>query len=154
MAIPESRKEITRRTFLGAIATAVPTIQLLGSEQAAQGAEAAGSPSDPDQSFRSEKFTPVNMTPFFNCSPADFGHRAIAPNLWMATRAGRGWCALPRAGRVCVEFLSFWLRGMGPEGLDGVERAEQALGNAHHRDSLEWAGGFLCIAYSATGMRA
>ena len=78
MMTPESKKEITRRRFLGAIATAVPTIHLLSSEANPHSSTEAGSDSELVPSVNSGKFSPVNLTRFFNCSPADFGQRQRA----------------------------------------------------------------------------
>jgi hypothetical protein len=81
MTTPDSKKEMTRRTFLGGVAATVPTIQFLGSGAAELGNAETGSLSGSGKATHSGKFTPIVLTQFFNCSPADFGPRTPAKHL-------------------------------------------------------------------------
>ncbi|MFB3923656.1 MAG: CehA/McbA family metallohydrolase [Terriglobia bacterium] len=100
----------SRRSFLKKVGTGVPTISLVLKN--AQGGQApptgaAGTPR------HSTKFTPVDLTTFFNCSPRDFGPRARAREL-TGDALGDG-LIRPLAGRQNLHGMPFWL---GPGGLE------------------------------------
>ena len=68
----------SRRAFLRRVGTTLPMIQSASGAAAAQGRTAAGSSWS---SGLSGKFTPIDLTPFYNCSPGDFGPRDRAKSL-------------------------------------------------------------------------
>ncbi len=67
----------TRRNFLETMGAGVPTLSIL-SQAAAQG---AGLPGTEEPKPGSPKFTLVDLGPYFNAGPADFGPREKARNL-------------------------------------------------------------------------
>lgn len=66
----------SRRNFLQVAGASAPTLKLLLDATSA-GGEATGS----NPGYDSHKFTPVDLSPFFNSSPADFGSRQQAKKL-------------------------------------------------------------------------
>jgi hypothetical protein len=101
----------SRRTFLRAVGSTVPTIQLVSRAAAAQGGGGASSRSVSHQAFNSGKFTPLDLTPFFNCSPADFGLREQAKSL--NGYAGRPGLIRTPAGRQALRGIPFYLSSGG-----------------------------------------
>src|SRR5208283_2240266 len=125
---PKRESHYSRRTFLGAVGTTVPTLQLMGRAATAPGRTGAGSRSESSQAFNSEKFTPLDLAPFFNCSPADFGPREQAKSL--LGYAGRPGLIRTPAGRQSLRGIPFYL---SPGGWD--EKGWAVLGT----ESKPWA---------------
>ncbi len=67
--------DASRRSFLRAVGTGLPTIAL-----AAEAASPAGieHPAEPSDGETPAKFVPIDLAPHFNCSPAAFGPRVRA----------------------------------------------------------------------------
>ena len=108
---PKREIHYSRRTFLRAVGTAVPTIQLVSRTATAQGGAGASSRSVSRQPFNSVKFTPLDLSPFFNCSPVDFGPREQAKSL--NGYAGRPGLIRTPAGRQNLRGIPFYLSSGG-----------------------------------------
>ena len=72
-----TEKNWTRRDFLRTVGASVPTLSLMMGAVDVQGSAEAG----PGQEFDNSKFTPLNLTPYFNCSSLDLGPRPKARGL-------------------------------------------------------------------------
>ena len=73
----ESLEDLTRRGFLQTVGAGVPTLALL-----VQGSGITGQTSDQlSAASAAAKFTPVDLTPYFNTSPRGFGPREQAKSL-------------------------------------------------------------------------
>ena len=109
----KSKTNRSRRVFLQAVGASVPTLSLVVKEGAARGAS-SGLP----HSSVSSKFTPVDLTRFFQCSPKAFGPRERVKDdgLWRngGDSVRDGLTRMP-TGRQSLRGLPFWL---GPEGIE------------------------------------
>ena len=72
-----SLNDLSRRTFLQTVGAGVPTLSLVVKDARA----AAVVPQESSAKGAAEKFTPIDLSRFFNCSPADFGPREQARRL-------------------------------------------------------------------------
>jgi hypothetical protein len=108
---PRMANHYSRRTFLRTVATTVPTIQFMGQAASGQGRGEIGSLTQAGPSTNLRKFTTIDLTPFFNCSPADFGPREQAKSL-IGYRGRPGLIRTP-AGQQRLRGIPFLL---GPEG--------------------------------------
>lgn len=112
MARKEKRrdpKDNSRRKFLQTVGATVPTLALLteGTASAAEaGSGQSGQPSTP-------KFTPIQLTRDFNCSPTDYGPQEQAKKLSGDT--GNDGLIRTLAGQQNFQGIPFLL---GPEGLE------------------------------------
>jgi len=97
----------SRRAFLQRVGTTLPMIQLTSGEAAAQGRTAAGSSWRSGSGVNSRKFTPIDLTPFYNCSPGDFGPRDRAKSL--IGYAGKPGLIRTPAGRQNLRGIPFLL---------------------------------------------
>src|SRR5574337_1035453 len=103
-------RDWSRRNFLQTVGVGVPTLKLmLGGTSAGLG-QATNSPPPYDP----VKFTPVDLTRQFNCSPADFGPRERAKRM-SGDVAGDGLLRTP-AGEQNFQGIPFLL------GAEGVEK--------------------------------
>lgn len=80
----EQMKNRSRRRFLEAVGSGVPTLSLVS--QAAGSQLAAGSQASGWTGRSSAKFTPVDLHPHYNATPADFGPRDRARGLTGSSR--------------------------------------------------------------------
>ena len=106
---PKRENHYSRRTFLRAVGTSVPTLQLVGRAAAAPGGIGPGSSPESRGTFNSRKFTPIDLTPFFNCSPKDFGPREQANSL--DGYSGHAGLIRTPAGRQSLRGIPFLLGG-------------------------------------------
>ena len=74
-------KDWTRRNFLRMASASVPTLCLVNWRAGAQSSQAAELVHEYDKS----KFTPLDLSPWFNCSSIDFGSHPRAGG-WEASR--------------------------------------------------------------------
>jgi hypothetical protein len=100
----------TKREFLRTVGVSVPTLAVI-----AQPSGTAFRTSMPSRNDAvSEKFTPIDLSPYFNASPREFGPRERAKEIG-GECARDGLIRVP-TGRKALQGVPFWL---GPEGLDG-----------------------------------
>ena len=66
-----TEKNWTRRDFLRTVGASVPTLSLMMGAVDVQGSAEAGTGQEYDKS----KFTPLDLSPYFNCSSIDLGPR-------------------------------------------------------------------------------
>jgi hypothetical protein len=99
----------SRRAFLQAVSGAVPAVGPIYMGVASQGII---TPPSADKEV-SEKFTPIELTPYFNCSPTDFGPREQAKRL--SGYAGREGLIRTPSGRQSFRGIPFLT---GPESAD------------------------------------
>ncbi len=134
----KSRLDRSRRTFLQAVGTGVPTLSLMLREGAA-----AGGPPDTDSG--SEKFTPLDLSALFNTSAGEFGPRDRAKGMGGDSQRD-GLIRLP-AGNLALRGIPFRL---GPEGVDKKNwialSARQGLGRASVSIPVGKRARFLCLA--------
>ncbi len=137
-----SIREQTRRDFLRAVGTGVPTLNLVlhgsavGSTQASAAASLPASP----------KFTPIDLGPHFNVTPTQFGPRPQAREL--GSGLSRDGLIRTPAGRQSLRGIPFLL---GPEGVE-VKRwlllstSSQIAGTRKTEIHLGRQASFLCLA--------
>lgn len=108
-------KNYSRRTFLRTVGTSVPTLALVAQETTARAMTPIASGSEEG----SGKFTPIDLSPFFNASPADFGPRDWAEDL-IGDSARDGLVRTP-TGKQNFRGIPFSL------GQEGVEKKSWAV---------------------------
>src|SRR6266567_148393 len=69
-----TKKNWSRRDFLGAVGASVPTLSLMVGAVDLQGSHGALH----GQEYDKNKFTPLDLSPHFNCSSSDLGPRPKA----------------------------------------------------------------------------
>ena len=139
----DNRSDWSRRSFLQTVSAGVPTLTLVLNE-AHGGTGPLPGPNAP--SGPSAKFTPIDLSRIFNCSPKDFGPRDAAKELGSES-ARDGLVRMP-ASNQNLQGIPFQL---GPEGLD--KKAWAVLStrpNPFSTSSLEIPlrakANFLCLA--------
>jgi hypothetical protein len=141
--------EFSRREFLLAVGTAAPTLSLLP-------AQASGTPRtalEADEGGSSAKFTPIDLSPYFNCSSRDFGPREIGAYLRVMALASGEYSAedsLIRVpgGKRNLQGIPFLL---GPEEVESKSwialNAKSGSGAQPRVEiPLHWKACFLCLA--------
>jgi hypothetical protein len=108
-------RDWSRRTFLQAVGTGVPTLTLMLREPAAQASRSTGS----SGGRASAKFTPVDLSSHFNASARDLGPRPMARELG-GDSARDGLLRTP-TGKQVFQGIPFWL------GAEGVEKRSWAV---------------------------
>jgi hypothetical protein len=104
-----SIREQTRRDFLRAVGTGVPTLNLVLHSSAASYPQTAGTVSLP----ASRKFTPIDLGPHFNVTPTQVGPRPQAREF--GSGSNRDGLIRTPAGRQSLRGIPFLL---GPEGVE------------------------------------
>jgi len=102
-------KDGSRRKFLQTVGATVPRLTLLTEGTPSP---ADGGPGESDQSSAA-KFTPVDLSRYFNCSPTDYGPQEQAKK--MSGDTGKDGLIRTPAGRQNIQGIPFLL---GPEGLE------------------------------------
>ena len=134
--------EQSRRDFLRAVGTGVPTLGLALDSPAVAFPQVSGAVSLP----ASQKFTPVDLGPYFNVTPAQFGPRA------QARQFGRGSdrddLIRTPAGQQSLRGIPFLL---GPEGVEAkrwllLSASSSSLGLRKTEIPLGRRASFLCLA--------
>src|SRR5205809_4351056 len=127
----------SRRRFLQTVGT-VPTLTLLLNESPTR-------PGSPATAVAS-KFTPIDLSAFFNCSAKDFGPRERAKRLG-GDSARDGLVRVP-GGKQSLLGVSFWL---GPEGVErkswlALSARTSSMTARSQSIPVGKKGGFVCLA--------
>jgi hypothetical protein len=102
-------KDGSRRKFIQTVGASVPTLSLL-----VGGTQSIGSEGMLERSqFSATKFTPIDLSAYFNCSPADYGPQEQAKRLSGAS--GNDGMVRTPAGRQNFQGIPFFL---GPDGIE------------------------------------
>ena len=104
----DSKSDWSRRTFLQTVPTAVPTLKLMLEGTPAQSATSSG----PVSETARRKFAQVDLRPYFNASPQNFGPRERAKDL--SDEATQDGMIRVPTGKQDLRGIPFWL---GPEGI-------------------------------------
>ncbi len=102
-------KEWSRRSFLQTVGATVPTLTMLK-----KGANIKHTGTSRSTVLPAEKFTPIDLNPYFNASAKDFGPREMARKRLHGDSARDGLIRTPW-GRQNLQGIPFLL---GPEGVD------------------------------------
>jgi len=134
--------DATRREFLRSVSATVPTVTLLV-QGGCIGAQAAASP---NAETVSPKFSPIDLSPYLNASPRDFGPREKAREIG-GECARDGLIRVP-TGKKDLQGVPFWL---GPEGLErkswiGLSTTPKPWSGQSVEISLGKKAGFVCLA--------
>src|SRR5439155_4147103 len=131
----------SRRRFLQTVGTGVPTLTVLLNEPHA----GPGLPAGPGATA-SAKFTPIDLSAFFNCSAKDFGPRERAKRLG-GDSARDGLVRVP-GGKQSLLGVPFWL---GPEGVErkswlALSARTSSMTARSQSIPVGKKGGFVCLA--------
>jgi hypothetical protein len=134
--------EFSRRTFLHSVGASVPTMTLFLNDSQ-RGSGSSGGMAAP---AGVAKFTPLDLSTFFNCSPKDFGPRESAKGLG-GDCARDGLVRVP-AGMRNLQGIPFLL---GPEGVDkkswlALSAQPKAWATGSKAIPVGKAAGFVCLA--------
>jgi hypothetical protein len=114
--------DLSRRNFLQVAGAGAPTVKLLLEASSASGQAIPSIPAND-----SHKFTPVNLSPYFNSSPTDFGRRENAKQLGGAS-AQDGLIRVPCGNRI-LRGIPFQL---GPAGVAAKSWMVLSTGEGGH----------------------
>lgn len=133
----------SRRTFLQTVGTGVPTLTLILNEAHGVAGPLSGSAAPPGPP---SKFSQLDLTQFFNCSPHDFGPREPAKGLGGAA-ARDGLIRMP-TGRENLQGVPFWL---GPDGVDKkswlvLSTRQNAWATRNQEIPIGYKASFVCLA--------
>jgi len=104
-----TKKDWSRRQFLGTVGAGVPTLKLMLEGTSAGAGQTMGSSQKSDP----EKFTPIDLGRYFTASPTDFGPRERAKGL--TGDAARDGLIRALGGKQNFHGMPFWL---GPGGIE------------------------------------
>jgi hypothetical protein len=135
-------KNYSRRKFLRTVGAGVPTLALVAQETTVRGA----APLAEGPEVNSGKFTPIDLSPFFNASPADFGQRELAKDL-SGDSARDGLVRTP-TGDQKFRGIPFWLgpQGVGAKTWVGLSTRASSWTARTLEIPLQQKAAYLCLA--------
>jgi hypothetical protein len=131
----------SRRSFLRTLGVTVPLLSLVGESPYMEAAQEGGSPQG---GYDSDKFTPLDLSPYFNASPRSFGPSPQARE--MGGDSARDGLIRTPAGEANFWGVPFRL---GPEGLDEKRWLSLSAGTNQVRSvviPLHQHANFVCMA--------
>jgi hypothetical protein len=132
----------TKREFLRSVSATVPTLALL----AQGGSIGVHTSAQPTREAVSPKFTPIDLSPYFNASPREFGPREKAKEIG-GECARDGLIRVP-TGKKTLQGVPLWL---GPQGLErkswiGLSTTPKSWGERSVEIPLGKRARFVCLA--------